>query len=59
MHAREWVTTMVTEYIAYRLLGDYRAGDEGVREAVDKYDFYIIPVVNPDGMQNHLKNKTT
>lgn len=43
-HAREWITTMVAEYIAYRLVG---------ASVVDTYlaydDYYIIPVINPDG----------
>lgn len=48
MHGREWITTMVTEYLAYRILRQYRQDDE-VHEALNKYDFYILPLVNPDG----------
>ncbi|KAF9463737.1 hypothetical protein BDZ94DRAFT_586488 [Collybia nuda] len=44
IHAREWITTMVTEYLAYNLLSDSAA-----QKYLDKYDFYIIPIVNPDG----------
>ena len=36
---------MVTEYFAYTLLSDYATNVE-VRSIVDKYDFYIFPVVN-------------
>ncbi|KAF2748078.1 carboxypeptidase A1 precursor [Sporormia fimetaria CBS 119925] len=46
VHAREWVTTMVVEYAAYQLL---ESTDAKASSFKDKYDFYIIPVVNPDG----------
>ncbi|KAK2765955.1 hypothetical protein FQN54_007470 [Arachnomyces sp. PD_36] len=48
VHAREWITTMVNEYITYSLLDGY-AGDEEVKKILDTYDFYVFPVVNPDG----------
>ncbi|KAH7112890.1 carboxypeptidase-like protein A [Dendryphion nanum] len=46
VHAREWVTTMVNEYAAYQLL---TATDAKTKAYKDKYDFYILPIVNPDG----------
>ena len=36
------------EYIAYNLLTKY-SSDPTIKSYVDKYDFYIFPVVNPDG----------
>ena len=45
VHAREWITTMVTEYMAFNLLSNYATNAE-IRSFVDKYDFYIFPVVN-------------
>ncbi|KAK0631077.1 zinc carboxypeptidase [Bombardia bombarda] len=48
VHAREWVGTMTTEYMAYNLLTNYASNAE-IKGFVDKYDFYIFPVVNPDG----------
>ncbi|KAF2016953.1 hypothetical protein BU24DRAFT_387829 [Aaosphaeria arxii CBS 175.79] len=48
VHAREWISTMTTEYLAYQLLTKY-ASDTTVKALVDKFDFYIIPIVNPDG----------
>ncbi|KAH9221742.1 hypothetical protein DL95DRAFT_511617 [Leptodontidium sp. 2 PMI_412] len=48
VHAREWITTMTTEYLAYYLLQNYGSSAE-IKGFVDKYDFYIFPVVNPDG----------
>lgn len=48
VHAREWITSKTTEYIAYTLLTKY-ASDAAIKAVVDKFDFYITPVVNPDG----------
>lgn len=48
VHAREWVTTMTVEYLAYQLIAGY-GKDSNVTSFVDNYDFYLIPVVNPDG----------
>ncbi|RYP51654.1 hypothetical protein DL768_003052 [Monosporascus sp. mg162] len=48
VHAREWITTMVAEYNAWQLLTKYST-DSAVKALVDKFDFYIIPIVNPDG----------
>lgn len=39
---------MTTEYFAYQLLTKY-ASDANIRALVDKFDFYITPIVNPDG----------
>lgn len=46
VHAREWITTMTVEYAAYQLLTSTNADDQSFK---DKYDFYILPIVNPDG----------
>ncbi|KAK1780894.1 hypothetical protein QBC45DRAFT_449649 [Copromyces sp. CBS 386.78] len=48
VHAREWITTMVAEYQAWYLLNNY-GSDATVKSFVDKYEFYIFPIVNPDG----------
>ncbi|KAK3370680.1 zinc carboxypeptidase [Podospora didyma] len=48
VHAREWITSKVVEYITYQLLVQYST-DTVVKTILDKYDFYIIPFVNPDG----------
>ncbi|KAI8931370.1 hypothetical protein NX059_011704 [Plenodomus lindquistii] len=46
VHAREWITTMVVEYAAYKLL---TATDTATAAFKNNYDFYIFPIVNPDG----------
>jgi len=48
VHAREWVSTMTVEFMAYNLLTNYASSAE-IKAFVDKYDFYVFPVVNPDG----------
>lgn len=37
-----------TEYFAYYMLTNYAANAE-IKGFVDKYDYYLFPVVNPDG----------
>ncbi|KAI1362772.1 hypothetical protein F5Y08DRAFT_260206 [Xylaria arbuscula] len=48
VHAREWITSIVVEYILYQLVTGYES-DELVQKILDNYDFYVLPVVNPDG----------
>jgi murein tripeptide amidase MpaA len=48
VHAREWITSMTNEWIAYNLITNYDTNTE-IKSFIDKYDFYIFPVVNPDG----------
>ncbi|KAG0021817.1 hypothetical protein BGZ80_001645 [Entomortierella chlamydospora] len=45
-HAREWVTTMVVEYLISQLLS---GTDSRVAGYLTKYTFHIIPIMNPDG----------
>ncbi len=59
VHAREWIATMVVEYIAYRMataLDDQTSDDAaaaaaaaGLAAHLERYDVYAFPVVNPDG----------
>jgi len=48
MHAREWISIPTVLYITEKLLTLYK-NDSVVKDIVDKVDFHIIPVVNPDG----------
>ncbi|KAI3336356.1 hypothetical protein HD806DRAFT_3035 [Xylariaceae sp. AK1471] len=48
VHAREWITSKVVEYILYQLISGYKS-DKLVQKVLDNYDFYVLPVVNPDG----------
>jgi len=49
VHAREWISTMVIEYLAYQLIDGYKCGDANVTAFLDHYDFYLVPFHNPDG----------
>ncbi|KAH8825267.1 hypothetical protein DL96DRAFT_1682362 [Flagelloscypha sp. PMI_526] len=46
VHAREWITTMVNEYIAWMLLST-ATGEAATY--LNKFDFFIFPFSNPDG----------
>lgn len=47
-HAREWISAMTVEYLAYQLIDRY-GKDDMISSFLDDYDFYLIPFVNPDG----------
>ncbi|XP_028167844.1 zinc carboxypeptidase-like [Ostrinia furnacalis] len=46
IHAREWITPAVTNYIINELLS---STDEETQAAARDFDWYIFPVTNPDG----------
>ncbi|EFR00836.1 carboxypeptidase A1 [Nannizzia gypsea CBS 118893] len=48
IHAREWITTMVTEYMAWSFLSQYNKNAD-ITSIVDNFDIWIFPIVNPDG----------
>lgn len=41
--------SQVVEYILYQLIDGYNKKDKLVTKVLDNYDFYVLPVVNPDG----------
>jgi len=47
-HAREWVAPMVGMYTADRLLAEH-GSDPDITALIDRAEFLIIPVANPDG----------
>jgi murein tripeptide amidase MpaA len=49
-HAREWVAVMVPMYIADTLVRQYDL-DPAIADIVDRVEFLIVPIVNPDGYQ--------
>ncbi|XP_058821069.1 zinc carboxypeptidase-like [Topomyia yanbarensis] len=51
IHAREWITSATTTWILNELL---TSTDPQVMELAQNYDWYILPVVNPDGL-NYTK----
>jgi hypothetical protein len=49
-HAREWISVEVPFLLANHLLEHY-ASDAEVRRAVDESEVWIVPLVNPDGLE--------
>jgi murein tripeptide amidase MpaA len=41
--------TKTLEYITKQLIDGYKSGDNLTQTFLNKYDFYIFPIVNPDG----------
>ncbi|OAA34208.1 carboxypeptidase [Metarhizium rileyi] len=50
VHAREWIASMVIEYMINELTTKYGSDNE-ITSFVDKYDFYLFPIVNVDGFK--------
>uniref|UniRef100_A0A8R1DND6 Zinc carboxypeptidase A 1 n=1 Tax=Caenorhabditis japonica TaxID=281687 RepID=A0A8R1DND6_CAEJA len=50
IHAREWISPAVAMYMAHELLLGYE-NDAAVAKLMDHIDFYILPVLNPDGYE--------
>lgn len=50
IHAREWIAGMTTMYAADELLDGYSA-DARVQNVMDNVEFFVIPVLNPDGYE--------
>ncbi len=49
-HAREWVSPMTVTFIADQLLRQYGV-DPRVTDLMDRFEFLIVPIVNPDGYE--------
>ncbi len=48
LHAREWISMMVTTCVADRLISSYD-DDARIRRFVDEVELWVVPVSNPDG----------
>lgn len=49
-HAREWMSMEIPMKVANDLIGNY-ASDPTTKSRVDKGEFWIVPMVNPDGYE--------
>ncbi|KAF5354182.1 hypothetical protein D9756_006896 [Leucocoprinus leucothites] len=47
-HAREWVATATSMYIAHALVAN-SSEPRSLRHLLDNFDFHIVPAPNPDG----------
>ena len=50
MHAREWIAPATAMYILYRLVENAWE----FPELVNNFDWYILPIANPDGKKISL-----
>ncbi|XP_041469206.1 carboxypeptidase B-like [Lytechinus variegatus] len=48
IHAREWISPATMMGLAKKLIDGYTTSDK-VKAMLDKFDWYIVPVLNPDG----------
>ncbi|HEB60348.1 MAG TPA: hypothetical protein ENJ06_00830 [Phycisphaeraceae bacterium] len=56
-HAREWISPAVVMYIADQLANGY-GNDPEVTSMLDRVEFLIVPLVNPDGYEyTHTTNR--
>jgi len=51
IHAREWITVTTATWIINNLTTLYASGDAGTVSLLRSIDFYILPVLNPDGYE--------
>jgi len=49
IHAREWIATSTMTYLIYALV--HNKDDPETKEVLSKFDWYIVPNVNPDGYE--------
>ncbi len=49
-HAREWISVEPPVYFANQLIGGYET-DEKIRLLVNTLQIWIVPIVNPDGLE--------
>ncbi|EEY22980.1 carboxypeptidase A4 [Verticillium alfalfae VaMs.102] len=49
VHAREWIVAPTVEYMTYKVIDGYKKRACSSVRTLDNYDFYIMPIVNPDG----------
>ena len=50
IHAREWISSATVTFMLDQMVTQY-ASDTFIREMLDKLDWFIMPMINPDGFE--------
>lgn len=50
MHAREWISTTTTNYLAWSFIKSF-GKEPMITKLLEHFDFIFIPAVNPDGVE--------
>jgi len=53
-HAREWISVEIPFLLAKHLLENYTS-NSAIRAAVDQSEIWIVPLVNPDGLEYSIR----
>ncbi|CAG2163568.1 unnamed protein product [Oppiella nova] len=53
IHAREWISPATTQCFGQYLVQGYKARNADITALLQKFDFYILPVLNPDGYSTY------
>jgi len=57
-HAREWIAPAAVMYMTEHLLKGYKSKDPKIKHLLDKFEFVVAPVINPDGYEySHTGNR--
>ncbi|CAG5004950.1 unnamed protein product [Parnassius apollo] len=55
IHGHEWISTAFVTFLIKKLIYAQDIGDERLNELANKYNWFIIPIVNPDGFDYSIK----
>jgi len=51
IHAREWISPATCVYMVDKMIKEFRAGKRDEADLLSKYEFHILPLMNPDGYE--------
>ncbi|XP_037963200.2 zinc carboxypeptidase A 1 isoform X1 [Plutella xylostella] len=58
IHGREWISPAFVTYLLNEVLNSTNSKDEVFKEIATNYEWYFIPVLNPDGYEfSHVKDR--
>ncbi|CAK1583874.1 unnamed protein product [Parnassius mnemosyne] len=55
IHGHEWISTAFVTFLIKKLIYAQDIGDDRLNELANKYNWFIIPIVNPDGFDYSIK----